>query len=296
MQAYGKSDQPFLIVHGGAGSQDPSGPWLEAASREIIEIAQQAAVLLSNNVPLDPVERALAGMEDCPHFNAGLGAALQADGQARLTAAVMDGDRQSFSGVISITNVKNPSHLARHLQNRSSRVLTAPGHDILARQLEMPVVDLITKQRMDRWITARQNHGLGDCDTVGCVVWTPAKTLAAGTSTGGRGYEFPGRVSDCATVAGNYATTYAAISATGIGEEIVDDAVAARLETRVRDGKSLEDASRLAFAEATTRQRGYGWIAVDAKGHWAVAHTTPAMTYAVVTMRGDILISSLSKN
>ena len=51
--------------------------------------------------------------------------------------------------------------------------------------------------------------------------------LAAGTSTGGRGFEYPG-VTDSATVAGNYASRFAAISATGIGEEIVDDALAAR--------------------------------------------------------------------
>ncbi len=291
-QFYGQSPKPFLIVHGGAGSQDPTGSWLDQATQDIIRIAREAAQQLKSPAPLDSVEKALAGMEASEHFNAGLGSALQADGQARLTAALMDGTPQKFSGVISITNVKHPSRLARALQDRSSRVLTGPGHDLLARSMGIPVDDLVTPKRLERWIQARREQKIGDCDTVGSVVWSPKGQLAAGTSTGGRGYEYPGRVSDCATVAGNYASSFAAISATGVGEEIVDDAVAARMETRVRDGQSLEQASRKAFTEASARQRGYGWIAVDQHGHWAVAHTTPAMTFAVVTLEGDVLASS----
>ena len=40
--------------------------------------------------------------------------------------------------------------------------------------------------------------------------------LAVATSTGGKGFEIPGRVSDSATVAGNYANLNCAISCTGV--------------------------------------------------------------------------------
>jgi isoaspartyl peptidase/L-asparaginase-like protein (Ntn-hydrolase superfamily) len=40
--------------------------------------------------------------------------------------------------------------------------------------------------------------------TVGCVVLDSKEKIAVATSTGGKGFEIPGRISDSATVAGNY--------------------------------------------------------------------------------------------
>jgi L-asparaginase len=39
--------------------------------------------------------------------------------------------------------------------------------------------------------------------------------IAAATSTGGKGFEVPGRISDSATVAGNYANPFCGVSLTG---------------------------------------------------------------------------------
>ncbi len=250
-----------------------------AALRRIA--ARGMGLLRSGTAPLDVVVECLKDLEVDERFNAGRGASLQADGQARLTAALMDGPRLSFSGVISISYVLHPSVLARHLQEQSSRVLTSPGAEILARELGLPVADNVTPERLKRWYkkSAKEDDA---CDTVGCLVRTADGKLYAGTSTGGRGFETPGRVSDSCTVAGTYCSTFAAVSATGTGEQIVDDAVAARLETRRRDGMSLESASRRCFAEAKDLKRRYGWIAVDCDGSWTAAHTTPAMTYVVL--------------
>jgi L-asparaginase len=93
-------------------------------------------------------------------------------------------------------------------------------------------------------------------------------------------------------VAGTYATRFAAIAATGVGEQIVDDAVAARLETRVRDGMSLREASLKAFHEAQDKKRLYGWISADANGSFACAHTTPAMGFVVLDYNGEVIKSS----
>ena len=109
--------------------------------------------------------------------------------------------------------------------------------------------------------------------------------LVAAASTGGRGHEYPGRVSDTCTVAGTYASRFAAVAATGIGEQIVDDALACRLETRIRDGMSLMDASGRCYREAIQRRRTYGWLALD-RSSWCAAHTTPSMPYVVVGSRG----------
>lgn len=282
----------FLLLHGGAGPMDPSRSGIEKATASLRHIASQALAKCQKASGLDLAARLLEGLEDDEAFNAGYGSALQADGQPRLSAALMNGSEQKFSGVISVSDVRHPSQLALALQARSSRVLTSPGHLRLARELSLPPADLVSPGRLEAWLKKRRDAFPGElgCDTVGALV--VKEGLVAGTSTGGRGYEEPGRVSDSATVAGNYATAYAAVSMTGIGEEIVDDGVAVRIETRVRDGMSLEEACRRSFDEALARKREYGWIACDAKGNWCVAHTTPAMSFLVQTLDGQVLASS----
>lgn len=292
-ELYGQSKEPLVLLHGGAGGQDPKSPdALLQASSTLRCIAQTACLLLaSGKSPQDVVLSCLEALERDENFNAGKGAALQADGQARLTAALMNGALGTFSGVIGATHLMHPSRLAMHLQTQKARVLTAPGTELLARHLGLPVEAPLSRPRVEQW---QKQFLAGEtfCDTVGALVRTASGELFAGTSTGGRGYEFPGRVSDSATVAGTYASRFAAVSATGIGEEIVDDALAARLETRRRDGASLEVASRRCLAEATTRGRMYGWIAVDCDGAWGIAHTTPAMSFAVYgTSHGEIASS-----
>jgi asparaginase (EC 3.5.1.1) len=59
--------------------------------------------------------------------------------------------------------------------------------------------------------------------TMGVVALDSEGQLAVGTSTGGKGFERIGRVSDSAMPAGNYATHHAAVSCTGIGEDIIDE-------------------------------------------------------------------------
>jgi L-asparaginase len=267
---------------------DPSSEGMKRASKALQKAAHDSLKSGARDMAL--VVRSLEHLEDDPQFNAGYGAALQADGKPRLSAAVMDGRKQSFSGVISVSDIRHPSRLAWALQDHSTRVLTAPGHELLARRLNQPVENLITEKRFDAWQKKLRDEFFMS-DTVGAVVFESSR-LYAGTSTGGRGYEDPGRVSDSATVAGNYASRFAAISATGIGEEIVDDALAARLETRVRDGMGLEAAARKCYEEAVAAQRCYGWIACDAHGNISVAYTSDAMSYLVMTFDGEVLASS----
>jgi L-asparaginase len=148
-----------------------------------------------------------------------------------------------------------------------------------------------TLKRIEFWKASAAATPQG-YDTVGCVVKGFQGELFAGTSTGGRGFEMPGRISDCCTVAGNYATKFAAISLTGIGEEIVDDAVAARIETRCRDGMTLKDACEKTFSEATAKERSYGWIALTSKGEWGACYTTETMAFLVMGLDGKVLASS----
>src|SRR5690606_19607329 len=93
-------------------------------------------------------------------------------------------------------------------------------------------------------IPPEDRHG-----TVGAVAAGSEGELWACTSTGGRGHESVGRVSDSPTPAGNYACPRVAISATGFGEQILDLNVCGRIATRVLDGATLEEALARTFDE-----------------------------------------------
>ncbi|RYG53023.1 asparaginase, partial [bacterium] len=100
------------------------------------------------------------------------------------------------------------------------------------------------------------------------------------TSTGGKGFEIPGRISDSATVAGNYANELCGVSCTGVGEDIVSGAVAAKIVTRVTDGFSLGDAFAKTFDELKHFDGFAGAIALDKDGNFWHQDSHPSMVFA----------------
>lgn len=279
-----KNGPPVLLVHGGAGDHKEDGELLrrrrEAINRVLEEIWPR---LVAGETAVCAAVRAVELLEAFPLFNAGLGAALQSDGQARLSASVMDGSRQKFSAVALVTHLHHPSRLALALQEREQTMLGPLGAQLLARELGIPPQNPVTPEQGRKWLEflAEGEKG-GRGGTVGAVVLDREGRLAAVTSTGGGRANVPERMSDSATPAGNYASAFAAISCTGIGEEIVDDGVAVRLETRMRDGASLREASEQLLREAVSRERRYGWIALDSRGSWFCSATTEVMPCGVM--------------
>jgi L-asparaginase len=104
--------------------------------------------------------------------------------------------------------------------------------------------------------------------------------VSAGTSTGGKGLERIGRVSDSAMPAGNYANAYAGVSCTGIGEDIIDECLAAKVVIRVTDGLSLVEAMEKSMQEASNHQRDLGAIAVDHQGNIVWGKTSEVLLAA----------------
>ncbi|NEP57749.1 MAG: isoaspartyl peptidase [Symploca sp. SIO2G7] len=276
--------QPKLIIHGGAGSSLKGKGGVEAVRRSLSNIVEEVyALLLAGAKASEAVVKGCQLLEDEPRFNAGTGSVLQSDGQIRMSAALMEGESQRFSGVINVSRVKNPIDLAKMLQNSADRVLSDYGATELLRELSLPVYNPLTDLRLQEWMQERQenfqrdmagvvaegelteesNSGRG---TIGMVALDSQGCLAAATSTGGKGFERIGRVSDSAMPAGNYATSKAAVSCTGIGEDIIDECLAARIVVRVTDGLSLAEAMQRSFTEAKERQRDLGAIAIDATG------------------------------
>ena len=102
--------------------------------------------------------------------------------------------------------------------------------------------------------------------TIGVVALDSMGRVSAGTSTGGKGLEYVGRVSDSAMPAGNYANGVAGVSCTGIGEDIIDECLAAKVVIRTTDGLSLSEAMHKSMAEAKENKRDLGAIALSRDG------------------------------
>ena len=276
--------KPLALVHGGAGPLDGR---VELWKRLNVQLASTLDSLwpeIKKGLPaLDAVTELVAALESLEDFNAGYGSYLQSDGQARLSASLMDGENEKFSGVHLATHLIHPSRLCRELQKRPYTVLGPLGAQLLARELGMEPESPVTLAQIDRWRRCLEDERCvtEKGGTVGAVVLDTKGRLAAATSTGGDVKNPPERMSDSATVSGNFATAYAAISCTGIGEQITNRAVAARIETRVRDGRSLMDASKKLYDDGVSGKDEYGWIALDAKAGWVVANRREAMAAAV---------------
>ena len=269
--------QPKLIIHGGAGNSLAGKGTLIEVRKSLYGILEEVYPLLQQGATAkEAVVRGCQLLENEPRFNAGTGSVLQSDGQIRMSAGLMDGSSQSFSGVINVSRVQNPIELALALQTSEDRILSDYGSAELVRELQVPIYNPMTDKRLKEWMEDRKENfrrkmanvlaeepGQG---TIGVVALDAQGQLAAGTSTGGKGFEKIGRVSDSPMPAGNYANESAGMSCTGIGEDIIDECFAARVVVRVTDGLSLHEALDRSFQEATKRQRDFAAIAIDAKG------------------------------
>ncbi|ANF52362.1 asparaginase [Chryseobacterium glaciei] len=267
-----------LIIHGGFFSESDQSHEVKTAKQESLKnIAQKAFEYLQSNSAFDTVAYAVSLLEDDELYNAGIGSQIQSDGVIRMSAAIMDGETQKLSGVINIQDVKNPIFVAKDLMKEDDRVLGGIGAKNYATEHGFENFSTEIPQRRKEYEAKLANGGKG---TVGCVAIDKDRKLAVATSTGGKGFEIPGRISDSATVAGNYANSFCAVSCTGVGEDIVSNATSTKIVIRVTDGMSLENAFNKTFEELKTIDGFAGAIAIDKQGNIYHQDSYPTMVFA----------------
>ena len=267
-----------IIIHGGFFSEsDQSHDVKIAKQNSLKEIAKTSFEFLKNHSAEETVVHAVKLLEDDLLYNAGMGSQIQSDGKIRMSASLMNGKTQKFSGVINIENVKNPIEVAQVLMKEDDRVLGGNGAKKYATENDFEDFSTEIPQRRKEYEAKLNAGGKG---TVGCVALDREGRLAAATSTGGKGFELVGRISDSATVAGNFANEYCAVSCTGVGEDIVSNATAAKIVIRVTDGFSLNDAIEKTFTELKEIDGFAGAIAIDKNGNIAHQDSHPTMVFA----------------
>lgn len=283
-------DDPSLIrfaLHGGAGELPADAGPQDEQRRALHDIAAEAvAMLQAGGSAVDAVSLAVERLEQCPLFNAGIGAVLNRDGLPELDAAIARGEDRGTGAVAGVKRVGSPIQLARAVMERSPHVLfSADGAEALARQLGLPMVDpqsFIIPLRLEQLAAAKRSGSIAldhvddaaaapdaAFGTVGAVARDHRGHLAAATSTGGLTNKLPGRIGDTAVFgAGTFADdSSCAVSCTGTGESFIRAAFGQAVHGRMRwGGMSLADACQAALDDVRQLGGVGGCIAIDRDG------------------------------
>lgn len=283
-----------LIIHGGAGAI--RAPERYAPSlRRIVEAG--AAMLETGASALDAVTHCVCMLEDDPLFNAGRGAALNADGEACCDASIMDGRDLSAGAAAGVKGVRNPVRLARLIMETTPHVfMIGAGAERLGRTHGLafePDSYFLTPERQAQLARAKAGREVtldhaqpreGKLGTVGAVARDKSGNLAAATSTGGLVNQMSGRVGDSPVIgAGVFADNEScAISCTGVGEQFLRTCLARTAALFVEtQGMPAPEATKAAIAYLTRRVQGSGGlIMVDREGGCGAAHSTPGLLMA----------------
>lgn len=267
-----------VIIHGGFFSESSTSMETKIAKQNALrEIAGKAYTYLQDHSAAETVVYAVALLENDILFNAGTGSQIQSDGKIRMSASLHDGNTLKFSGVINVEHVQNPIYIAEHLMQVDDRVLGGEGAIRYARENGFENYNPEIPQRRNEY---EAKLAASRTSTVGCVALDAEGRLSAATSTGGKGFEIPGRISDSATTAGNFCNADCGVSCTGVGEDIVSVALATKIVTRVSDGLTLEKAFEKSFAELKQIDGFAGAIAIDKNGNFFHQDSHPSMVFA----------------
>lgn len=296
-----------IVVHGGAWDIPAE---LQADHVAGCRVAAEAGwrVLAAGGSALDAVEAAVRVLEDDPVFDAGRGAHLNQDGEVELDAGMMDGRTLMAGAVAAVKHVANPITLARRVLQDSPHVfLVAAGAERFAREMGLPLcdgADLVVERERAAW-AARQAGAPADpraafraagADTVGAVALDAAGDLAAGNSTGGTMFKYPGRVGDTPIIGcGLYADNQlGAAVCTGWGEQIMKTVLAKTTVDQIALLGDARAAADIAIAYFQNRIGGLGGvIALSPAGQVGLAHSTPCMAHAYRTAGMDEVVAAI---
>ncbi len=285
-----------ILIQGGCGPiPEPDRPQRNAICEQAADAGFQ--VLQKGGSAVEACETAIMAMENSQVLNAGLGSYRQADGAIRRDASIMSSDLRAGS-IVQVPFLKNPIRLARYLLEQDAHIMLAGQEAFhlglrLGHECCFTATDAKNKYWRDHMTDAclaldyasmaaewkASNPRLG---TVGCVCIDRAGHLVAGTSTGGTGQVYPGRVGDTPVIgAGTYCTPQAAVSMTGTGERIMVHLSAKTLCDYVKMGKQLAEAAHLVLSELQQLHKGSaGLIALDSSGRAISLKNTPYMPTA----------------
>jgi beta-aspartyl-peptidase (threonine type) len=276
-----------VIIHGGAGDFSKSDHAITEYKEGVENAAQAGYDALVTGNALDAVVHAVSSLEDNTLFNAGTGAVLNIEGEVEADAMVMF---QGHMGAVgALRNMKNPVQVARLVMEKTDHVfLVGEGAYSFGRRW-FDHYDPVTEERKKKYEELKSQFLKGDTrwkknvdlytqhGTVGAVAFDGDGDLAAATSTGGIWLKLKGRIGDSPLAGcGTYAGERAALSATGIGENIIRSVFSKSVHDLLPEF-SLKKALQTMLAHSPET----GAIAIDSHGNAEYAFNTSHMAWAL---------------
>ncbi|MGO4285691.1 isoaspartyl peptidase/L-asparaginase family protein [Bosea sp. TAB14] len=301
-----------LAIHGGCGTlpkaEMTEAEWAQARSDLAGALRAGWTILAKGGPAVDAVEAAVRVMEDSPHFNAGHGAAFNADGEHELDASIMDGATLAAGAICAAKHIRNPIVAAKALMLRGDPLLLAgPAADVFAEHEGVDTVPneyFSTERRRKNLASMKIREIVGTASeaseaekhgTVGAVACDAQGHLAAATSTGGYTNKPAGRVGDSPIIgAGTYARDgRCAVSGTGKGEYFIRYCVGHEIASLVAyKGLTLEQATQEVLGELSDHKIGAGLVAVGADGTIVAPYNTEGMYRGWVTSDGLLHVAT----
>ena len=285
-----------------------------------VGMAAAAAALLGGRSAVDAAEAGIRPVETDPEVRSvGVGGWLNLVGELELDASLMNGRTLEVGAVGALQGYLHPISVARAVMEQLPHVfLVGVGAARFAAEIGAeagPTITADSQADYDAWLAAhvppaeRQSwpqarlapysvltadpeekpalphntHG-----TTTFLVIDRVGDLAAGVSTCGWAYKYPGRLGDSPVIgAGGYADNrYGACACTGMGELTIRAGTARSVVLYMKMGRSVEEAVHEAADDLRSLHRRYrGRItihAVDVNGHHYVlslGHTADASSY-----------------
>jgi len=215
-----------------------------------------------------------------------------------MDASVMTSDLRAGC-VINIEDVAHPVSVARKvMENTQHVILSGRLATEFAHSEGFHRFDPRTREKVEAWLDIMDQfkkkttheqifhvdqylkegkHNLG---TVGCVAADTAGSIAAGTSTGGRRMNVPGRVGDSGIIgAGTYCCPHGGVSCTGVGEKILALSLAKEVANYLRfTDATVQEAVDHGIAELSSVNGDGGLICIDGDGNIGWGFNTHGMT------------------
>jgi len=267
-----------IVVHGGARAIEDDRA-AEYRSGCEAAVAAGIAVLAVGGPAHEAAVTAVRVLESDPTFNAGVGAARNAEGRVQCDAAVMDGATLDIGAVAGVEAVRHPIDVADALLRAEQTLLIAAGAERFAAERGLDGPPLSGRRRAEG-----ESH-----DTVGCAALDASGHLAAAVSTGGLDGMPPGRVGDSPLAGAGFLADdeVGAVVLSGIGERIVRATLAAWTSERLRDG---DPASAVGLALDRLQRVGgeAGLIVIDPSGRLGWGHSSRDFAVAWATDRRPV--------
>ena len=286
-----------------------------ASANGQVGIQEAMRVLRNGGSALDAVEAGVRLVESNPDdHTVGYSGLPNLLGEVELDASVMDGLTLRAGAVGAVRNYEHAISLARKVMEELPHVmLVGSGAERFAREMGFPERNLLTPEAEKVWreifegdvpSVYRERMRYLDSirrfaklavdperpnETVNFIAMDAQGNLAAGVSTSGWAWKYPGRLGDSPVIgAGNYADNrYGAAACTGRGEMAMRLCTAHSIVMYLKMGMSVTDAGTTAINDLAFLVDPYfgrvSIIATDARGNHAAFSNAPDTTYVHMT-------------